>query len=190
MEMRRYTVALATLVLLMCGASAMAAPSYVGATKCRACHLKQFTTWQKTRMALSFDLLKPGVKSNEKKAAGVDPDVDYTADPTCLPCHTTGYLQPGGFTSVKATPNLVGIQCESCHGPGSQYLAKDKMSLENKEYKRAALVAVGLVVPKADTCTSSCHNEKSPFVKAGYVFEFEKRKTAGTHEHVALKYPH
>jgi hypothetical protein len=190
METRGRALTLAILASLVCAASAVAAPSYVGATKCRACHLKQFTSWQRTRMALSFDLLKPGVKSAEKKAAGLNPTVDYTTDATCLPCHTTGYLQPGGFVSVKATPNLVGIQCESCHGPGSDYLAKGKMTIDNKEYKRAELVAASLVVPRAETCTTICHNDKSPFVKAGYVFDFEARKTAGTHEHVALKYPH
>lgn len=179
----------AAFMTLVC-AAAMGQPTYVGAKKCRPCHLKEYTTWEKTRMAVSFDLLKPGVRANEKKAAKLDPAADYTADATCLLCHTTGYLQPGGFKSLAATPDLVGVQCETCHGPGSEYLAKDKMSLQNKEYKRADVVAAGLVIPKADTCTSACHNAKSPFFKHGDAFDFEKRKKQGTHEHIALKYPH
>ena len=191
MAMRRTHVVLAIAFALLAVASpATADPSYVGAKKCRPCHFKQYTTWEKTRMAQSFELLKPGVRAPEKKAAGLDPAKDYTTDATCLACHTTGYMKPGGFKSLAATPDLVGVQCESCHGPGSEYLAKDKMSLENREYKRADLVAAGLVVPNAETCTSACHNTKSPFFKHGEAFDFAKRKQEGTHEHVPLKFPH
>ena len=180
----------AAFMALMCGPATAAPPSYVGAKKCRPCHLKEYTTWEKTRMAVSFELLKPGVRASEKKAAKLDPAADYTADAKCLSCHTTGYLQPGGFKSLAATPDLLGVQCESCHGPGSDYLAKDKMSLQTKEYTRADVGAAGLVVPKADTCTSGCHNAKSPFFKQAEAFDSEKRKKEGTHEHIALKYPH
>ena len=165
-------------------------PSYVGASKCKACHIKQYKSWAETRMAQSFEVLKPGARAEEKKAAGLDPDADYTADAECLPCHTTGYGEPGGFESLAATPAMVGIQCESCHGAGSDYLAKDKMSLQNKEYDRSELLAAGLVIPGEETCTSKCHNERSPFAGEGYTFHFEERKTQGTHEHIPLKYAH
>ena len=36
-----------------------AEPSFVGARKCKACHLKEFNSWSESRMAKSFDLLKP-----------------------------------------------------------------------------------------------------------------------------------
>ncbi|UCE72390.1 MAG: cytochrome c family protein, partial [Nitrospiraceae bacterium] len=88
---------------------------YVGVKKCKACHIKQYKSWQKTTMAESFENLKQGVKVEEKKKAGLE-DKDYTADASCLKCHTTGYGQPGGFTSIADTPNLAGVQCESCHG--------------------------------------------------------------------------
>jgi len=190
--MKRFSgVVLAAAVLLSAvAASAAAENAYVGAKRCRPCHLKQYTTWEKTRMAQSFDLLKPGVKTAEKKAAGLDPSADYTTDATCLACHTTGYQKPGGFKSLAETPDLVGVQCESCHGPGSAYLANDKMSLQNKDYKLADVVAAGLVVPKAATCVSGCHNEKSPFAPHGEAFDFEKRKAEGTHEHVPLRFTH
>jgi hypothetical protein len=184
-------IALTTSLLLVgVNPSVFGEASYVGAKKCRPCHLKEYTSWDKTRMAQSFELLKPGVKASEKKAAGLDPTADYTTDAKCLACHTTGYMKPGGFTNLSATPDLVGVQCESCHGPGSEYLAKDKMSLQNKEYKRADVIAAGLVIPQTDTCTSACHNEKSPFAKPGEVFDFDKRRAEGTHEHFPLKYSH
>ena len=165
-------------------------PSYVGAKKCKMCHIKQFKSWEATRMAMSFELLKPGVQAAEKTAAGLNPDTDYTADPECLNCHTTGYGKPGGFVSLTETPGLAGVQCVSCHGPGSEYLADDMMSLKNKSYARDVVISAGMIIPEESTCTGSCHNPQSPFASAEDVFDYKTRKDDGTHDHIALKYPH
>lgn len=167
-----------------------ATASYVGAKKCRACHIKQFQSWEKTRMARAFELLRPGVAAAAKKKANLEPQKDYTHDQECVGCHTTGFGMPGGFVSLEKTPELVGVQCESCHGPGSEYLKEGGMTLKNKEYKRAGLVKLGLVVISGKTCTLQCHNDKSPFVAKNYVFDYAKRRSEGTHEHIALKYAH
>ncbi len=177
-------------LLLLSGYASGGAPTYVGAKKCRACHLKQFQTWEQTKMAKSFELLRPGAAAEAKKKAKLDPAKDYTHDKDCVGCHTTGYGKPGGFVSVEQTPELVGVQCESCHGPGSEYLKEGAMTLKNKEYHRADLVKLGLVIVGAGTCTSQCHNNKSPFVTKDYVFDYPQRRTQGTHVHVALKFPH
>jgi hypothetical protein len=163
-----------------------AAAQYVGAKKCMPCHIKQHKSWKVTRMAKSFDLLKPGTAADAKKAQGLDPAKDYTTDAECLACHTTGYGQPGGFVSLAKTPKLTGIQCETCHGPGGPYLKPHLMSLKNKNYKRDELVAAGMVIPSEKTCLT-CHNEKSPFFKP---FDYEARKIQGTHEHLPLKFSH
>jgi Cytochrome c554 and c-prime len=175
---------------LLAASAAAASPSYVGAKKCRACHIKQFQSWEKTRMAHAFELLSPGAAAAAKKKANLDPQKDYTHDPKCVGCHTTGFGSPGGFVSVEQTPELIGVQCESCHGAGGEYTKPGGMTLQNKEYHRADLVKLGLVVVSAETCTSSCHNNRSPFVGKDYVFDYAKRRTEGTHEHIALKYAH
>jgi hypothetical protein len=181
---------LGSLVALAAGVlcqTAGAEHAYVGVKKCKACHLNEFKSWSETRMAKSFELLKPGVAAAAKTKAKLDPAKDYTKDASCLPCHTTGYGKPGGFVDFATTPDLAGVQCEMCHGPGGTYTQKEHMSLQNKEYKRAELVKVGLVGPiTKDTCVS-CHNPKSPFFKD---FKFEERKSKGTHEKHPLKYPH
>lgn len=174
------------LILLLPILAPAAAAQYVGETRCKVCHMPQSKSWKPTKMANSFDLLKPGVAAEQKKAKKLDPTRDYTKDATCLPCHTTGYGKPGGFVSVEKTPNLVGVQCEVCHGAGQGYLKPNLMSLQNKEYKRAQLVAAGLVVPDEALC-KTCHNPKSPFYQP---FDYAKRKAAGVHAHTPLKYAH
>ena len=142
-------------------------------------------------MAKAFEVLKPGIRSDRKKEAGLDLDKDYTADPECLPCHTVGFGQPGGFVDVETTPNLAGVGCEMCHGPGGTYIQKPYMSLQNKNYKKEELVAVGMVEKiNQENCAGVCHNSKSPFVGEDYLFDFEARRDQGTHEHYPLKYQH
>ncbi len=163
---------------------------YVGAKKCKACHMKQYKAWQKTNMATSFENLKPGVKAEEKKKAGLDPDKDYTADADCLKCQTTGYGKPGGFKSLAETPKLANVQCEACHGPGSEYR---KIMKKNKKFKLAEVKAAGWILPSEDEkgCMV-CHGGDSPFsekVDPKYKFVFKERLEK-THKHFPLKYEH
>jgi len=181
------------LVLILCVAASVVSAgenAYVGSKKCKMCHIKEWNSWSGTKMAKAFDQLKPGASAEAKKAAGLDPAKDYTTDATCLPCHTTGYGHQGGFVDMEKTPDLAGVGCETCHGPGGTYVQNPYMSLSNKEFKRADLEAVGLVASITETQCVTCHNTKSPFVGDDYVFDFAKRKDQGTHEKFPLKYQH
>lgn len=170
------------------------AAKYVGAKKCKACHMKQYKSWKKTTMATSFENLKPGVKAEEKKKAGIDPEKDYTHDADCLRCHTTGYGKEGGFTSIEETPKLAGVQCEECHGPGSEYskyMKKNQKKWKTDGYTTDELKALGLIIPSEDEkgCMV-CHGGDSPFnesVDPKYTFNFKERLEK-THEHFPLKY--
>lgn len=191
---RARSVATAFIALLVVGAATSrpargeeAGHAFLGPKKCKSCHMKQYKSWSKTKMSQAFEILKPGERAEAKTAAGYDPDKDYTTDEACVPCHVTGWGKKGGFVSIEETPLLAGVTCEACHGAGEGYLAKGFMTLKNKEFKRADVVAAGLVIPEASTCTSQCHNEKSPFYKP---FDWETRKAQGTHEHFPLKYSH
>lgn len=166
------------------------AAEYIGAKKCKACHIKEFKAWEQTTMAKSFENLKPGVKAEEKKKAKLDPAKDYTKDAGCLKCHTTGYGKPGGFKSEADTPDLANVQCESCHGAGSEF---SPLMKANKEYPLAEGKKAGLIIPSEDEkgCLS-CHGGDSPFnekVDAKYKFDFKERLKK-THEHFELKYKH
>lgn len=86
---------------------------YIGNAKCRLCHRDFFVGRKKDPHIYSYELLiATGHQKNER----------------CLGCHTTGYNVESGFKSFKRTPKLIGVQCEGCHGPGSEHVrlhAKD-----------------------------------------------------------------
>jgi RecJ-like exonuclease len=143
---------------------AYTAEDYVGAKKCKVCHMKIFKGWEQTKHAVAFEALKPGVAVDVKKKAGLDAQKDYTQDASCVGCHTTG------------TVDNPGIHCEACHGPGKQYsqaTIMNKSKWKADPAKQCAMaVEAGLVLkPSAEHCTV-CHNEKSPTFKP---FDFEKR---------------
>ncbi len=169
--------------------------SYVGSKKCKKCHIKQHKSWAKTRMANALDILKPGKSKEMKEKFHLDANKDYSTDPACLRCHTTGFGQQGGYAvpdpadkkSVRAAKKLAGVGCESCHGPGSEYVKVfDEILKSKRTYKVEELYAVGLRKIDASVCLT-CHNDESPTVEKGDTFDYEKRKEDGTHEHLPLK---
>jgi hypothetical protein len=86
--------------------------TYIGQKKCRVCHFKEFRSWKKTDHAETWNKLPER----------------YRSDADCLRCHVTGYGDAGGYTNQQETPHLTGVQCESCHGPGSVHaeIAKEE----------------------------------------------------------------
>ncbi|MBF0425727.1 MAG: hypothetical protein HQL66_07900 [Magnetococcales bacterium] len=80
---------------------------FLGAQKCQACHPRPFAAWSSSRHAQALSTL-------ERVNKGFDPD--------CLVCHTVGFNRPGGFIDTGVTPQLAGVQCESCHGPGREHV--------------------------------------------------------------------
>ncbi len=180
----------ATLVALLLVPTGAGEHAYIGSKKCKVCHLKEWKSWSATKMAQTFEVLKPGERSEAKLGAGLDPDADYTTDATCLACHVTGYEAEGGFTDIESTPNLAGVGCEMCHGAGKDYIAPGTMTLKNKEYKKSELIAVGMVDVVSQSQCTGCHNSDSPFVSEDFVFDFETNKAEGTHEKFPMKYEH
>jgi hypothetical protein len=131
-------------------------PTFVGAGKCKVCHLDVFASWKKTAHARALSTLKP----------------KETENPTCLGCHTTGFGN-GGYGSEGCIIDLANVQCEACHGAGSLYSRSSVM--RRPELSRE----LGLATVDSTACTA-CHNEKSPSFKG---FAYKKGLLTGTHVH-------
>jgi hypothetical protein len=174
--------------VLLLASAASAEHTYIGTKNCKKCHIKQWKSWSETKMANAFETLKPGVAAERKAELALDAEKDYTTDAECVRCHVTGYGKEGGFTSIDATPDLVGVGCEMCHGAGSGFTQDGLMTLKNKEYKRADLVAAGLIYPVDETVCIQCHNEDTPI--PDYTFDYEAKKAEGLHASAPLKYNH
>lgn len=81
---------------------------FVGGDTCVSCHEKAAEVWKGSKHARAFQTL---VKLKR----------DYTV--SCVYCHVTGMgVDRGGFASANATPQLLNVQCEQCHGPAEAHL--------------------------------------------------------------------
>ena len=119
---------LAVILVLMPVAAGAAHADYSGWRSCAPCHEKSAEGWRTTRHSKALDSLAAEKKERNR---------------TCLPCHTTGFGEPGGFLDIDITPEFAGVQCESCHGPAGSHLA-------NPEQKKPA------TSPKESVCRK-CH---------------------------------
>lgn len=117
-------------------------PSYRGAVICSGCHAQdgapggnQYESWSQTAHAHAIESLA---------------EVGQDQNGFCLGCHTVGSygvnadvsLNNGGYDEVSVE-RLQGVQCENCHGPGSEHPSPSFGSVQ--------------VVMEAAVC-GQCHN--------------------------------
>ena len=93
-------------------------PFYRGATYCQGCHSggvggDQYASWASSAHANAWQTLE---------------EIGQERNPNCLQCHTVGSrgldadpaLDNGGYDET-AVARLYGVQCENCHGAGSEH---------------------------------------------------------------------
>ncbi len=109
---------------------------YVGAKTCARCHDKDgqgnaFHVWETSKHAEAYRTLRTHSESEARKLGDLElwiveigRGVKYglprpaAESKECLPCHTTAF----GIEARLVVPSFDpkdGVQCESCHGPGS-----------------------------------------------------------------------
>ena len=121
------------------------AASFIGVSACTSCHGPN-SAGQNVGLA---DLVTPWSQTGHATMfqRGVDGFLDPSYNESCFFCHTVGYNkqavptnscfgdvqaslgwtqpmppQPGTYSTIPASlQNKANIQCESCHGPGSQH---------------------------------------------------------------------
>jgi hypothetical protein len=75
---------------------------------CGFCHPGAHSDWRNTAHSRALETLEA---------------IDQGGNSACLPCHTVGFGEPGGFVNRATTNALAGVQCESCHGPGGPHVS-------------------------------------------------------------------
>lgn len=131
---------------------------YIGAPKCKMCHIKpakgeQYNKWMEGPHAGAMKTLSSEQSMEIAKAKGI---ADPTTDPGCIKCHSTvGHIDKSLAATIKIDE---GVSCESCHGPGSRY--KGASIMKNRELS----MQNGLILPTEEVC-KTCHNEESPTYK-------------------------
>ncbi|MFQ5900273.1 MAG: multiheme c-type cytochrome, partial [Thermodesulfobacteriota bacterium] len=164
--------------------------------------------WKASPHGGTYELLKPGVRSDAKKKAaasikeklvkyggrdqayvdGLDVvNADFTEEPLCLRCHTTGFGQKGGFKPGKTAidpdePSLEQVGCEMCHSArgGSRFRAVMKIVKPVGSFSSATAEKYG---KRYDNWTGNvckrCHeHENTPFqpsIDPKYKFNFKER---------------
>jgi hypothetical protein len=79
---------------------------YLGGETCARCHAREAAWWNGNAHARAYATLETKGKQ---------------ADPACLKCHVTGDGMAGGFGGTATTVDMKNVQCESCHGMGTQH---------------------------------------------------------------------
>jgi hypothetical protein len=129
-----------TAITLAAFPSASHAQNAVGAEKCRACHVKSYDAWMKSRHARAHLVLPPNRR----------------ADAQCLRCHSPAESESAGLH--------VGVTCESCHGNGEWYSLR--FIMRDKELARdLGLESVGEASCKKCHSATTVRGAKFSFIE-------------------------
>jgi nitrate/TMAO reductase-like tetraheme cytochrome c subunit len=140
---------------------------YIGVESCGMCHKtekmgRQLQIWKESKHSNAFETLKTERSANIVKRLGLS--TSATESPECLKCHASGYNVDNSLIGQKFKIED-GVQCETCHGPGSDY--KDMKIMKD----RNLAVQKGLIVfENIETYCITCHNVESP-TYIGFNFE-------------------
>ena len=135
-------------------------PVYIGAKECAKCHEggalgSQYSSWLHTTHSESYKrLARPAAKMIVRRSGLRDDDPQKS--PVCLGCHATAWdAEPWEKDDDFRLED--GVQCEGCHGPGSEHASESVMR------DRAEAMKAGLIIPDEQDCMR-CHIEKDTHV--------------------------
>ena len=140
---------------------------YVGVNSCaNVCHKTDaqgniLSVWQSTKHSEAYKVLQ--TPEADKIASDKGFSTPAAETPQCLKCHILGKdIDPAELTDTF--DKTQGVQCETCHGPGSEY---KKLSIMKD---RSKAVENGLIIhSEGETFCITCHNTESPTFKGfGY----------------------
>jgi YVTN family beta-propeller protein len=130
-------------------------PYYVGARVCATCHEgpemgHQYSKWLLSKHSRAYSRLSLPQSREIVRLSGVPQEPQESI--ICLSCHATG-MEAEDWERDDTFFIDDGVQCEKCHGPGSEYI--DPQVMMNRELAMRR----GLRMPTKADCFV-CHNEK------------------------------
>jgi len=133
-------------------------PHFLGQESCKACHREIYEYVQKLPHAKAYATLE-----REKS----------TFDLECIACHVTGWQTPGGFDQPGAVGNLKDVQCEVCHGPGSEHVKAGGRG-------EAARLRADVPVSLCATCHTPAHSTRFAGRQAIYMNRIRCSRAPGS----------
>jgi hypothetical protein len=116
---------------------------FVGAETCATCHSEAYKAWAQTGHAQAFEALLAD---------------QAHFHPECLPCHTTGYSQIGGYGPGNREADLASVGCEACHGPGRVHVQRPDRRNIGTESGRETCLGCHTAQQSPDFLTRSAHD--------------------------------
>jgi YVTN family beta-propeller protein len=153
----------AGMLLIVIGVAALSAapkkPVYVGVRVCARCHTagsmgSQYSKWLHSRHSRGYAVLALPEGPEIAKLSGLRTPPQESA--VCLGCHATAW-HAEDWEKDETFHIEDGVQCEGCHGPGSEYATLEVMR------DRQAAMNAGLKMPDREFCVN-CHTEKGSHV--------------------------
>ncbi len=108
--------------------------AYVGEKECRDCHSNEHASWRQSMHGRTFsDLIRNRESEQEMKVKRA----------------VTGWMETTGYVDRRESSHLYNVQCESCHGRGSEHVRTKGAALET--------------LVKPETTCLTCHSpEQTP----------------------------
>jgi YVTN family beta-propeller protein len=153
-------------------------PVYVGARVCASCHAgrgmgHQHSRWLLSKHSLAWAALATPEARKMAELSGLPGEPQETA--VCLGCHATASEAEDWEKDPTFFP-ADGVQCEKCHGPGSEHVAEEVMKVP------AALRTADVWTPTVDDC-AKCHYVKGSHVAVHRLPKLDLEKAIGTIAH-------
>ncbi len=159
--------ATALLALALPGTVSAKEAKYVGVKSCGKCHKKekqgeQLRLWQESKHSEAFEVL--GTPKAKEAAATVGVSGNPQKLEECLVCHTTGFGEPKKRFRRRFKMED-GVQCEACHGAGSEYKKKKVMkkiweeSGPDNSNPSPTAEKTGMLFGNEETC-KRCHTQE------------------------------
>ncbi|MFZ9888185.1 MAG: multiheme c-type cytochrome [Myxococcota bacterium] len=112
---------------LECAAAPPGVPTYVGVETCYGCHRQAVQFWQ-SQFVVGTGKDQEGrpVERRLSHATAWDTLVNLGKDKdrSCVACHSIGFNEPGGYCKTSEVDFRQNVQCEACHGPASEHVAR------------------------------------------------------------------